>query len=299
MATLVMDFASTDGVRPPNIPQCKAAGIRAMFPRAIYGRSYGTQSPVYKDPVWDLNKDAIKAAGLKRGAWALLCMPRNGLITPTPEVQMQAFIDCAPLQKPTPGGYCGDYVPFIDVEEESNLSSDLYYDWVHRAAVYLYNHYKVWPGVYDSRRVWLEYTNGHVAGDLGNCFPWYAKPWPVAPRSPAILDGYPQGTPTVPSQFGDSTWWGLYQYQGDAIGVPGTVGAVDLSRPNLIKQGATGDIVRTIQKIVGVAVDGSWGPITNQGVKDYQAHWMGAAAADGIVGLDTLAVMSWQWQAPR
>lgn len=303
MATLIEDIASTDGVVPPDLDKQKAAGVRAIVPRATYGRD--GKGGVYKDPVWKLNKDRIKDAGLKRSCYALLCMPQSKTdsTTPTPEDQMDVFIDygAGQLEKPTPGGYCGDYAPYIDVEESSSLTADEYYDWVLRAVLYIKKMLGILPGVYDSKRVWVEYLKGHKAGIIGDCFPWYAKPWPVAPRSPAILDGYPQGNPSVPEQFGDGTWWGWYQYQGDAIQMPGAVGAVDLSRPNVIKQGAKGDIVRTIQKIVAAdgGVDGDWGPKTTSSVKRYQAYWLGAKAADGVIGLDTLAPMSWSWKSPR
>lgn len=295
MASLVVDFASTDGVVPPDIAKAKAAGARALVPRAIYGRAAGGQSPVYKDPVWQLNADRIKASGLCRSTYLLLCVPRKGIATPEPEVQVDALVDYAPMVAPTPGGYCKDYVSFIDVEEMSDrLTPDEYYDWVLRAAKQYVCRTGVWPGMYDSNRVWTEYLRNHAAGDLAKCFRWYAKPWPLPVRSPADLTGAPGYYPTVPRQFGDSTAWGWYQYQGDAIGMPGFVGAVDLSRPQLVQKGAKGDVVKWIQRSVGFTgddVDGEFGTLTETKVKAYQTSY--GMMADGKVGTDSMAPMSW------
>jgi len=292
MASLVVDFASTDGISLPDLDKAKAAGMRAAVPRAIYGRAYGSQSPVYKDPVWDLNKDRIKAAGLCRSTYLLLCVPRKGLITPDPEVQIDALCDYAPLTPPTPGGYCKDYVAFVDVEEPSDrLTPDQYYDWILRAC----RHYKCrtgyMPGLYDSARVWIEYLKNHAAGELAQCYRWYAKPWPWDVRTPPHLDGAPGYYPTVPKQFGDSTAWGWYQFQGDAVPMPGFPGAVDLSRPQLLKKGATGDVVKWIQRCVGATIDGAWGPKTDDLVAAYQTKY--GMTADRIVGVETMAPMSW------
>jgi hypothetical protein len=296
MATLVIDWASTDGVYKPDLAKAKAAGMRVASVRSVYGRRAKGQvdsKPVYLDPCWSLNKDAIKAAGIRRTNYGFCCMPRDGFTTPEPEVQAQAQIDYGELERPTPGGYCGDYAPCFDVEEESKLSPEAYGQWCLRYAKTLLDHYGCWPIMYWSKRVWQEYLGGKAPPELGHCLPWIAKPWPVAPGSPIILDGNPNQNPATVPQYGDSTYWLWYQYQGDAKGMPGFTGYVDASRPQVVRRGMKGTIVKAIQRRVGATVDGDFGPATESAVKEFQCHWLGPAVADGIVGADTWAPMSW------
>lgn len=57
----------------------------------------------------------------------------------------------------------------------------------------------------------------------------------------------------------------------------------------IIKKGSKGDIVKQIQKIVGVTADGDFGSKTEEAVKKYQkAHGL---VDDGLVGEKTLAIM--------
>jgi N-acetylmuramoyl-L-alanine amidase len=58
---------------------------------------------------------------------------------------------------------------------------------------------------------------------------------------------------------------------------------------HLIKRGEKGEDVKRIQRVVGVKIDGIFGPFTEMGVKNYQrAHKL---SPDGIVGPKTWAVM--------
>ena len=293
MTQTAVDFADTDGVALPDFSVAMAAGARMFIMRAIYGRGYGGQRPVYKDQVWTLNKDRVKASGAVRSNYMLLCVPRKGLVTPEPEVQVDCLVDYAPLERPTAGGYCRDFPSFIDVEEKSDrLTADEYYSWALRACKRYKERTGSWPGIYDSNRVWVEYLHNHAADELANCCRWFAKPWPWNVRTAARTDGAIGHDPTVPPQFGDSNAWSLYQYQGDAIHMPGFRGAVDLSRGNVFQKGSRGDAVKWIQRCVGAVVDGDFGPKTEDAVKDYQTRYK--LTPDGIVGLATQAPMSWQ-----
>jgi len=288
MATLAIDFASTDGVAPPDFSKAKAAGCRLVIPRAIYGRSVGGKDPCYTDPCWEINKDRILQAGLKRGAYLFVCYPKAGVKTPSPEVQAQAFIDYVQLDKCSNN----DFVPFFDVEEASTLEPDEMFNWTLRIANRLRDHYGCWPSMYTSNRVWQENLKGHKSGLLQNCPLWLAKPWPWPTRTPIHLDGAAGYSPTTIPQFGDATNWVLYQYQGDATKMPGFPGAVDASRPALVQKGMKGTIVKFVQKLVGVTVDGDFGPKTEFGVKNFQKSVN--ITEDGIVGLDTWTPLLWR-----
>lgn len=289
MAEIIgVDYASVDGNTAPNFTTAKQAGVQFAIVRAVYGRSVTMAPGPFLDPAWARDKDAIRAAGLKRSAYLFLCFPRTGKTTPTPEEQADAFanyVGLLPFQ---------DFVPMLDVEEASDLLSinDMY-DWVVRAAQRLMQRYGVWPGIYTSNRVWQENLNGHAAGILTNCPLWIAKPWPWQPGQPARLDGAPSYQPTTIPQFGDATNWWLYQYQGDAKGTPGFSSTTDLSRFHLVRRGDSGTIVSWIQRRVGVTVDGIFGPNTETAVKSVQTKY--GLSADGIVGPDTFAVIAWMF----
>ena len=288
MASIGIDYASVDGNQQPDFRAAKAAGVRLMIPRAVYGRRVQGQeskAPVYLDPVWARDKDAIRAAGLKRTAYLFLCFPKAGATTPDPEVQAQAFVDYVKL---TPSV---DFVPMIDVEESApNMTGEQMYAWVLRAVEKLREAYGAWPGMYTSERVWTENLHSHSPGPLLNCALWLAKPWPWLTKTPIHLDGAPAYQPTLIPEFGSNNWW-LYQYQGDAIDCPGFTSTVDASRFHTIGKGAKGANVVWMQKRLGVTADGVFGDQTEAAVKALQTQYK--LSADGIVGPDTFAPISW------
>ena len=284
-----LDYASVDENETPNFGLVKQAGARFAILRAIYGRRVQGQrdsSPVYLDPVWARDKDAIAEAGLKRTAYLFVCYPRNGFDTPPPEVQAQAFIAYVQLERNK------DFVPILDVEEESDaISPSEMHDWTLRVCKRLCDHYGAWPGIYTSARVWRDNLQDHAAGELLECPLWLAKPWPWAARVAVNLDGAPNYSPATIPQFGDETNYWLYQYQGDAINWPGLDSTADASRFHVIARGMKGTIVRWIQRRVGAFVDGDFGPDTETAVKTFQIKH--GLTADGIVGPLTFAPLSW------
>lgn len=285
MAELIgPDFASVDGNKSPNFTQAKAAGARFAIVRAVYGRSAGPGA--YLDPTWGQVKDEIKQAGLVRGAYLFLCYPKSGATTPLPEAQAQAFCSYVTLDKGR------DLPPIVDVEEASDtMRADEMFDWTVTAVETLRAHYGVWPMLYTSARVWAENLGSHSAGVLANCSLWLAKPWPWPVRTTVHLDGAPNYYPYPIVQFGDSTNWWIYQYQGDALGWPGFSSTVDANRFHTLKKGAMGDVVRWVQVRVGTTRDGIFGTNTEAAVKSFQAaHGLGA---DGIVGPQTFAALAW------
>jgi peptidoglycan hydrolase-like protein with peptidoglycan-binding domain len=278
------DYASVDRDSKPNFPAAKQAGARFVIPRAIYGRPVvsGTKAP-FKDPVWARDKDAIVAAGLKRTAYLFICYPQANVYTPPPEDQAQAYIDYVQLDQ------FKDYIPMIDVEQTSTLSSSEMYDWTLRIARLLREHYGAWPGMYTSARVWAENLDHHSPGPLLNCPLWLAKPWPWLTNTPVHLDGAPAYMPTLIPEF--SNQWFIYQYQGDATQWPGFDRTVDANRFRVFGKGAKGAHVVWLQKRLGITADGIFGDQTEAAVKALQTKY--GLAADGIVGPSTFAPLCW------
>ena len=303
MAQLGIDYANTDTINPPGVAgftQAKAAGAQIIIPRAVFGRPEYGQSPVYLDAYWSRDKADIVAAGLNHSSYLFVCVPTKARPdTPSPEVQVAAFYGYVQLAKPQIGKKPHDMVPFFDVEMASDvLSADAYYDWILKVAKLLRSAFGAWPGMYTSDRVWTEVLKNHAAGQLINCPLWIAKPWPWATGTPVHLDGAPGYNPTTIPEFGDSTNWIIYQYAGDALGMPGfSPGATDTNRVNLVKRGAKGTIVKWIQARAGnLTVDGDFGPNTEARIKQLQTAYV--LTADGIVGADTFTLLTWLNPAP-
>ena len=303
MAQLGIDYANTDTINKPGVAgftQAKNAGARIIIPRGVFGRPTNGQSPVFLDSYWARDKDDIVAAGLNRSSYLFVCVPTKARPdTPSPEVQVAAFHGYVQLNKPTVGKKPHDMVPFFDVEMDSDvLSADEYYDWILEVAKLMRSAFGAWPGMYSSERVWTEVLKDHAAGQLINCPLWIAKPWPKPVGSPVQLDGMPGYSPKTIPEFGDSTAWVIYQFAGDALGMPGfTPGATDTNRCNIVKRGNKGTIVKWIQARAGnVVVDGDFGPKTDARIKELQTKY--ALAADGIVGIDTFTLLTWLNPAP-
>lgn len=73
----------------------------------------------------------------------------------------------------------------------------------------------------------------------------------------------------------------------------------DLDNPNnrpVLRQGSKGDDVRTVQRLLVVKIDGDFGPITDQAVKDFQKKQK--LTVDGIVGPKTWAKLDEIEQIP-
>ncbi len=283
MTAIGVDYASVDDNAPPDFAAAKAAGARFVIPRrSISGAPF-------LDPCWVRDAPDIRKAGLKRTAYLFICYPKDGVATPLPEDQAKAFIDYVKLEPFV------DYPPMIDVEQESTLDANAMYLWTLRVARTLRSAYGVWPGMYTSARVWAEYLDDHATGELGNCPPWIAKPWPWHVNTPAHLDGAPGYAPTLVPELGTNNYW-LYQYQGDAVDFPGFTKTVDISRFHSIGKGATGANVVWLQKRLGITADGIFGAGTENAVKSLQSRY--GLAADGIVGPGTFAPVAWSHPAP-
>ena len=71
-----------------------------------------------------------------------------------------------------------------------------------------------------------------------------------------------------------------------AIAVMGSFAAFAGAQTTLIKKGAEGDGVATVQQALGVEADGVYGPITKAAVTKYQQKQ--GLTVDGVVGPETL-----------
>ncbi len=177
MPPLVIDFASTDSVKPPDLTTAYKAGMRVGIPRAVMGRDYDGNGKCDRDPNWELNKDRFGPAGMQRTAYLFFCFPTKDYPakTPEPEVQAQAMFDYVKLTRGI------DFPPVIDMEQESDvLSNPEQISWINRAIVKLAELYGVMPIVYIGDRVWNEVLGNPTAaqaGPLGKCPLWIAKPW--------------------------------------------------------------------------------------------------------------------------
>lgn len=291
MATIGIDYASVDGGAVPDFAAAKAAGVRFAIPRAIYGRRVANQSdkaPVFIDPVWKRDKDAIVAAGLKRGAYLFLCYEKPGVQTPSPEMQVQVFADYVKLDPKL------DFVPWLDVEEASpTMTGEQMYEWTLRAASKFVELYGVWPGIYTSARVWSENLKNHSPGPLLKCPLWLAKPWPWLTKTPMHMDGAEAYLPKIIPEW--SNQWFLYQYQGDATHCPGFTSTVDANRPRVFGKGSKGAHVVWTQQRLRIKDDGIFGDQTEGAVKKFQTDH--GLAADGIVGVNTFGPLGWQMPA--
>jgi hypothetical protein len=298
MTQFGVDYANTDTIKAltvAGLTQAKAVGTRLIIPRAIFG---GFTAPI-RDSYWDRDKATILAAGLNRSAYIFITVPtKKAPNVPSPKEQVKAFIDYvgAELKAPVLGSPARNMVPFFDVEQESDvLSSDQYFAWILEAAIALRLYYGAWPGMYTSARVWNEVLKNHAPGKLINCPLWLAKPWLWDVGQPVRFTGMPAHPTYIPA-WGNQ--WLIYQYAGDALGMPGfSPGAVDTNTINLVKRGATGEMVKWIQARAGkLAIDGDFGPATEARIKDVQSCY--GLSADGIVGCDTLTLLTWLNPAP-
>jgi peptidoglycan hydrolase-like protein with peptidoglycan-binding domain len=134
-----------------------------------------------------------------------------------------------------------------------------------------------------------------MAPDLATSPAWLAKPWPWKIRTTAHRDiskPFSGGAcdPQVPIPWGGGNWW-IHQYQGDAINWPGFSNTVDCNRFNLMYPGDKGARVSWVQRRVGAAPDGSYGPKTEAAVKNFQNK--NGLSADGVIGPLTFAPLCW------
>lgn len=99
----------------------------------------------------------------------------------------------------------------------------------------------------------------------------------------------------VDGEFGPKTEEALKTYQKrnglavDGVAGPDTFAHLGLYELILLKTGTSGEAVKKLQHALGVALDGQFGPATEQAVMEYQEK--NGLTVDGIAGPQTLACM--------
>ncbi len=287
-----IDYASVDGNLPPDLTTwqaaCAAQGSRAAL--AIIRAVWGTKPDATLRRDWD----RLTGAGLTCGGYLLLRMPHSGF-SAAPEDQVHVLADV--LGRLT----TKHLVPTIDIED-TGLPASEELEWVHRAWKEVRRIWGVSPMFYTSDRVWREDLHNLPAGEMTDSPLWLAKPWPWAIRQAPQLSGTPfasgQLDPKVPSPWGAHNWW-MHQYQGDAYHVPGFTSTVDLSRFRLMRVGEIGPRVAWVQHRLALAegVAQTFEDVMLTQVKAFQTEH--ALEADGIIGPQTFAALTWSDGRPR
>jgi GH25 family lysozyme M1 (1,4-beta-N-acetylmuramidase) len=286
---LGIDTASVAGNKAINWAAAKAAGCQY----AIFRGTYNT----WADPTWKLEADRARAQGVTVGAYLF---PVMSVSAPSPQAQVAAFSQAVGPLSPS------DLPPTLDVEFSDGIArtgrSRLeLLAWIRAAVAALKATYGVPPMIYTSARIWdgtdpdsLDIDGlGVATPELLECPLWLAR-YPFRTGITAITQSSQIDAialPPVPKAWIDGTNVWIHQYQGDARSFPGCTGAVDLNRFFDLRRGAKGERVRWIQRVLGIAADGDFGPATMQAVVKFQsAHQL---IADGIVGPRTFARLCW------
>lgn len=281
-----LDVASVDSNKSINWTSAKEVGFSFAIPRAAWGTS--------KDSIYDAEKAKLTAAGYVRGGYLFLRFPYKGKAAPTPAAQAAMMCSIDPNITPN------NFPPALDVEfpgdgaSETGMTTAQLIAGIMEAWDVLYGYYKVAPIVYTSARV--------IREDLNN------KPFPARMlKSPLWLARYyynsgpavmyppdSMAPPPVPPQWVDDSNWAIHQYMGDATGVPGFTGTVDLNRFNTMSRGAVGERVKWVQQrlgFTGTSVDGKFGPATETAIRKFQAAK--GLTVDGLVGVRTFTYLCW------
>lgn len=280
-----VDIASVDDNKKTNWALAKAQGPISF---AIIRATYSTT----RDPQFAATWPQLQTTRIVRGAYMFLVYPRTGQPKPaSPTAQATALIDTVGDLERT------DLPPSLDIEfpkgrSATGMSATAALDWAREAWTTLKDHYGVPPIVYTSGRVWREDLADLAAPDLVESPLWLAryflKTGIKANRDPGqFADG--KRDPPVPTPWGGA--WAIHQYQGDAFGFPGFSSTVDINRFNTMVKGSSGDLVRWVQRKLGVTESGTYDDATWKALLTFQAA--NDQVVDGIVGPKTFASLCW------
>lgn len=286
---LGIDTASVAGNKAIDWAAAKAAGCRY----AIFRGTYVT----WPDPTWKREADRARKHGITVGAYMFPVMDRN---RPTPEEQVAAFARAVGPLSP------GELPPILDVEYSGGIAktgrtrAELL-AWIRAAVAALKQTYGIPPMIYTSARIWdgrdpdsLDVDGlGVPVPELLACPLWLAR-YPFKSGIKAVLHPTHVSSiplPPVPKAWIDASNVWIHQYQGNAIGFPGCSGAVDMNKFFDLVEGARGERVRWLQRILGISVDGQFGPLTRSAVIEFQKNHQ--LSPDGVVGPRTFARLCW------
>ena len=297
-----LDYASVDEDPAPNAQVLATEGERF----AIIRKGYGFWDPAHRtfrlapDPTYARDADRLRAAGIVVGAYLF---PIFHAGAPSAAEQVANFLHA---EGTILRGV--DLPPTIDVEfpgrgiADTGMTQGQAYTFLLDLIAEIKKALGVEPLIYTSHVEWCD-TNG-LGGpkDLGghDCPLWVKIPYHLAAqRAP---DTAPHADPhigyadwdkadlyRIPPPWERSGWF-IRQYQGDAVGFPG-VHQADLDDFHPTWEGDACPQVMWIQRRLGLAADGKFGPQTEAAVRAFQqAHGLDV---DGIVGLRTFAALGW------
>lgn len=295
----VIDYASVDGDPPPDEQALKDQGVVCAFIRADYG--------TWRDGTAHRDAQAMLDAGMALGFYTFQL---HGRKVPSHEAEAAAF--AAETDRWYKGGIA-ILPPMVDYEiPKGNAStglstSELEASLVAGVGAYR-NEYGVDPILYISGRVY----NTTDTDCLGN-----PPAGPELTECPLALAHYvyktgqatwyqdPGAPPTIPNPWndvvpprgheegivGDNFWF--HQYQGDTRGIRG-IRQADVSIFHPLGTGASGKRTVWAQRRIGggLVADGSYGPKTEEAVKDLQADHR--LPVTGYVDLFTFEAVSWR-----
>lgn len=239
-----IDYASVDGNRIDPV----ATGARFAYIRA----SGGMQT----DPTWAHDRHDWAGDGIPAGAYHALAWHLDAV------AQARVFIAAA-------GERREGEMPFaLDIEADSaarlGMTPAECLAHAEECLRELVNHYGSIV-VYTSARVWSDVMGDLPSALFSTCPLWLKVPYAWRERRPVRLDSAPKSW-SVPPPWGPSsagTW--MIQFQGDALGLPGTTSTVDLNV--FLPRSSIGvyhgpDAVKAAQVSAGLVADGVVGPKT-------------------------------------
>lgn len=279
------DVASVDGLGDPSWKRSIADGHMSF---AILRAAYGTMA----DPMWGRYRAQLRALGILTTSYLFLRFPIVGdNSVPGPTDQAKAFLSVIgqpdPLEPP----------PAIDLEipggrKTTGLTSQQCLDWLRQAWNIVASAIGCAPILYTSRVFWMDPDgmDNLPAPDLAESPGWW-KYTPYPQRTLAVYDPATVGSliaPGCPPPWGQQ--WLAQQYQLDALGYPGLDATCDLNRFHTLSEGAAGDTVKWMQRRLGIADDGRFGPQTKAALVDFQKKW--SLQPDGVFGWKTFGPLA-------
>lgn len=288
-----------NGTHPGLQAAIKNDGVSYAYVRASFSTSeddYDPAAPGLQRA--DEMLTQIEAAGLVAGAYM---MPDYRAGAAPAREQCEAFADAAKLRP-------GRLPPILDVEFAGGIAATRrgsmqrsrvqLADFISELLAELRRIYPTAHAIaYSSRRVCDDVDVDCLAGAasiaMHDC-DWFIARYPVpyhSPVTPALANTLP--APPLPAAAGDADNWWDHQYEGDAIGLRGFAGQVDVNRWNYFtSRSPAGRRRDRVVASLGCAL-GDFQPLTDLDleIRTYQRKL--GLVADGVIGPATWAWLGW------